>query len=504
MLENIKLFIHPRVMTMLFLGFSAGVPILLIFSTLGLWLNEAGVAKSSITFFSWAALGYSFKFVWAPLVDRLPLPILTKLLGRRRSWMLISQLAIMAAIWLMSSVDPQTNVDSLTVMAIGAVLLGFSSATQDIVIDAYRIESADKDMQSILSATYIAGYRIGMLTAGAGGLFLASYFGSTKELYSFSAWSNTYLVMIVVMMVGVITTFLIQEPVLSKHNKEYSTKDYMRFFALFLAIVAAFITIFVVSADVAKAFKSGLTEVFSNKHLSGFIVGILRMILAIIGAIIAAKILMALNIVNKSMVNNTYIDPVKDFFGRYGLSVAVLLLAVVGLYRISDIVLGVVANIFYQDMGFTKIEIATVSKTFGLFMTLAGGFLGGILAVRVGVFKVLFLGALLSALTNLLFIVLANVGHDITWLYVTITMDNLSAGIATTAFIAFLSSLTNIKFTAVQYAIFSSLMTLLPKIFGGYSGTIVEVFGYSEFFIITTLIGLPILYLVYKVKPYID
>ena len=155
--NSIKLFIHPRVMTMLFLGFSAGVPILLIFSTLGLWLNEAGVVKSTITFFSWAALGYSFKFVWAPLVDRLPLPVITKALGRRRAWMLVSQLAIMGAILLMSSVDPKASVESLTIMAYGAVLLGFSSATQDIVIDAYRIESADMDLQSMLSATYIAG-----------------------------------------------------------------------------------------------------------------------------------------------------------------------------------------------------------------------------------------------------------------------------------------------------------------------------------------------------------
>jgi PAT family beta-lactamase induction signal transducer AmpG len=489
---------------MLFLGFSAGVPILLIFSTLGLWLNEAGIAKSSITYFSWAALGYSFKFVWAPLVDCLPLPILTKLLGRRRSWMLVSQLAIMAAIWLMSSVDPQAGVDGLEVMAIGAVLLGFSSATQDIVIDAYRIESADKNMQSMLSATYIAGYRIGMLVAGAGGLFLANYFGSTKELYSFSAWSNTYLIMIMVMMVGVLTTLLIKEPALNRNNKEYSTKDYVRFFVLFLMIVVAFIATFIYSADVVKSVKSSLTEMFSNEYLSGFVVGTLRMMLAIAGATVAAKVLIALNIVNSSMVNATYVEPVKDFFNRYGLNVSLLLLAVIGLYRVSDIVLGVMANIFYQDMGFSKIEIATVAKTFGLFMTITGGFLGGLMAIRFGVFRVLFLGAVLSAVTNLLFIVLANVGHDITWLYITITMDNLSAGLAGAAFIAFLSSLTNVKFTAVQYAIFSSLMTLLPKIFGGYSGTLVEMFGYIEFFIITTLIGLPILWLVYKVKLYVD
>ncbi len=489
---------------MLFLGFSAGIPILLIFSTLGLWLNEAGVAKSTITYFSWAALGYSFKFVWAPLVDRLPLPVITKTLGRRRAWMLVSQLAIMGAILLMSSVDPKASVDSLTIMAYGAVLLGFSSATQDIVIDAYRIESADKDMQSMLSATYIAGYRIGMLVAGAGGLFIASYLGSTKALYSYDAWSGTYMVMAAVMLIGVTTTLIINEPDTKRQESEYSTTDYARFFLLFLSIVAAFILTFNTTADWVSATKKTLTEFFDNKHLAGFIVGTVRMMTALLGAYIAARVLIVLNIVNRSMVNNTYVDPVKDFFSRYGMSVAVLLLAVIGLYRVSDIVLGVVANIFYQDMGFTKVEIATISKTFGLFMTIAGGFLGGLMAIRIGVFKVLFLGAALSAITNLLFIVLANVGHDITWLYVTIAMDNLSAGLAGAAFIAFLSSLTNIKFTAVQYAVFSSLMTLLPKIFGGYSGTLVEQFGYSEFFIITTLIGIPVLWLVYKVKPYID
>jgi PAT family beta-lactamase induction signal transducer AmpG len=302
----------------------------------------------------------------------------------------------------------------------------------------------------------------------------------------------------------VATTLIISEPDTKRQEAEYGTIDYARFFLLFLSIVVAFILTFNATVGLVKDAKEVLIEVFANKHLAGFIVGTARMMIAFLGAYIVARVLIVFNIVNRSMVNNTYVDPVKDFFNRYGMSVAILLLAVIGLYRVSDIVLGVMANIFYQDMGFTKVEIATISKTFGLFMTLAGGFLGGILAIRIGVFKVLFLGALLSALTNLLFIVLANVGHDITWLYVTITMDNLSAGIATTAFIAFLSSLTNIQFTAVQYAIFSSLMTLLPKIFGGYSGTLVEQFGYSEFFVITTLIGIPVLWLVYKVKPYID
>ncbi len=367
---------------MLFLGFSAGIPILLIFSTLGLWLNEAGVEKSTITFFSWAALGYSFKFVWAPLVDQLPLPILTKWLGRRRAWMLVSQLSIIGAILLMSSVDPKTGVDSLEVLAYGALLLGFSSATQDIVIDAYRIESADKDMQSMLSATYIAGYRIGMLVAGAGGLFMAAWLGSTKAMYSYSAWSDTYLIMSAVMLIGVVTTLIINEPDLKKQNTKHTTTDYFRFFLLFLVIVTTFVATFVLTSGISNELKSTLTEAFSNQHLSGFLLGSSRLLLALLFAYVAARALIAFNIVNQTMVNDTYINPIKDFFNRYGLSVAILLLAVIGLYRISDIVLGVVANIFYQDMGFSKIEIASISKTFGLFMTIAGGFLGGVMAIR--------------------------------------------------------------------------------------------------------------------------
>jgi len=502
-IKDLKLFIHPKVVTMLFLGFSAGIPILLIFSTLGLWLNEAGIAKSAITYFSWAALGYSFKFVWAPLVDRLPIPALTHMLGRRRAWMLLSQVSIMGAIVLMSSVDPQDGIASLEVLAYGAVLLGFASATQDIVIDAFRIESAEADKQSLLSATYIAGYRIGMLVAGAGGLFIASELGSTKEHYSYAAWSSTYVFMAFVMLIGVATTLLVSEPDTNKSETEYSTSDYARFFLLFLTVVAGFIFSFLLTTDFVKAAQAFVNEILNNTYLSGFLIGIVRFAFALFVAYLIARILISLRLVNQTMVNNTYVDPVKDFFNRYGKEAALLLLAVIGLYRTSDIVLGVVANIFYQDIGFTKIEIATIAKTFGLFMTIAGGFLGGFMAIKTGVFRVLFLGALLSSLTNLLFIVLANIGNDITWLYVTIAMDNLSAGLAGAAFVAFLSSLTNIQFTAVQYAIFSSLMTLLPKIFGGYSGTVVEQFGYENFFILTTIIGLPVLWLVWQCKSYV-
>jgi len=494
--ETLKEFTNPRVLTMLFLGFSAGVPILLIFSSLSLWLREAGVERSAVTFFSWAALGYSFKFVWAPLIDKLPLPLLTKLLGRRRSWMLVAQLFIISAIFWMAQTDPTID-GNLTVMALAAILLGFSSATQDVVIDAYRIESADSDLQALMSSTYIAGYRIGMLVAGAGALFLASYFGSDKGAYNYHAWQMSYMIMAGVMLVGIATTLIIPEPKTQRADESlYSGSDYFRFLLLFAFAVASFIAVFYFSTDFAKSLKATLTDAFSNKHLAGFLVQILRLFSALLAAGIVAKLLVSFGIVNKTMVVDTYVAPVKDFFSRYGYSLAWLLLALIGLYRISDIVLGVISNVFYQDLGFTKIEIASVVKTFGLFMTIAGGFLGGLLAVRFGVLKILFLGALLSAATNLLFMALAGMGHNLPMLYLVISADNLSAGLASAAFIAFLSSLTNISFTAVQYAIFSSLMTLLPKILGGYSGSMVDELGYSNFFIITALMGIPVLILI--------
>ena len=230
---------RPQIITLLFLGFSAGIPILLIFSSLSLWLREAGVDRSAVTYFSWAALGYSFKFVWAPIIDKLPLPVLTRWLGRRRAWLLVAQLAIIIAIVWMATTDLTRSDSALTIMAMAAVMLGFSSATQDIVIDAYRIEIADVDLQAMMSATYIAGYRIGMIVAGAGALFLAEAFGSSKEAYSQQAWMLAYFCMAGVMLVGVATTLLIREPDISTSKNQYihETLDYLRFLLLFSFLV---------------------------------------------------------------------------------------------------------------------------------------------------------------------------------------------------------------------------------------------------------------------------
>ena len=492
-----RLFFHRRVVTMLFLGFSAGIPLLLIFSSLSLWLREAGAERAAVTYFSWAALGYSFKFVWAPLVDQLAVPGLTARFGRRRAWMLVAQVAIIIAILSMAMINPASSQSSLTLMALAAVMLGFSSATQDIVIDAYRIESAEPALQAMMSATYIAGYRIGMLVAGAGSLFLADWFGSTIQVYNYQAWQWTYSAMALAMLVGVTTTLVIREPeVPQAANGLISNHDTLRFLLLFVIAIGGFVGVFFVSGNVAVGAREMLAPVLGNPFLAAFLTEGLRLCLALFSAWLLAMLLVRSGIVDYSMVERTYLMPARDFFERYGWSLAWILLALIGMYRIADIVLGVISNVFYQDLGFSKSEIASVVKTFGLLMTIVGGFVGGLLAMRFGVIRILLLGALLAAATNLLFMLLAGIGYNMFWLYLVISADNLSAGIASAAFVAFLSSLTNVSFTAMQYAIFSSLMTLIPKLLGGYSGSMVDAMGYPMFFLLTAILGLPVLVLI--------
>ncbi len=689
-------FLDRRAIIMLFLGFSAGIPILLIFSSLSLWLGEAGIDKSAVTFFSWAALGYSFKFVWAPLIDELPVPFLTRTLGRRRAWLLIAQLLIIVAISLMAFSDPALGQSYLIQMAAGAVLLGFASATQDIVIDAYRIELAETQMQTVLASTYNAGYRIGMIVAGAGALFLAAYLGTAKGNYIYEAWKYTYLTMAAVMLIGVMTTFIIAEPKVERHYKDYARSDYYRLVLVFLLSVVGFVLSYIYSNHLVQAMieAGNITDTFLK-----FLMESLRFIGSAAVALFIGALLVKAKVVNQEMAHETWINPIQDFFQRYGLKLALVLLLLIGFYRISDIIAGVISNVFYQDLNFSKEQIAEAVKVYGVIFTLIGGFLGGLLAQRFNIMKVMFVGAILASSTNLIFIglvksgatlqpVQVNIGsqhyqaqadevgywqlkvpasqlmqadqiqvqtayteqkdktlitlpylkaetgksaltlqllpvtsdnviyadearnsvvvrgqvfglnttspekvqlmldgqkfdasvdesgifssaiegqkllqsasRQITaqvvndqeqtvmsssapyqvsqqakgstldvdlqalpliaadqgdieikgkvikpyssfWLYFAIIVDNLASGLAGAAFIAFLSSLTSVSFTAVQYAIFSSLMTLTPKILGGYSGTIVSNIGYPNFFLLTTLIGIPILILVFWV-----
>jgi len=500
---SLSLFFKKEVISMLFLGFSAGIPLLLIFSSLSLWLGEAGVEKSTVTYFSWAALAYSFKFLWAPLVDQLPLPFLTRKLGRRRSWLVFSQgLVIIAILW-MANIDPSQSESHLSYMAMAVVMLGFSSATQDTVIDAYRIEVAEVNLQSLMASTYIAGYRIGMITAGAGALILAEILGSSKQSYLYEAWQWTYFIMAAVMLIGVATSLYISEP---KSNtifkREYSNMQYLRFLLLFVIGVLVFILSYRYLSDSAEFFKQTLTNQLGNKTLATSLVEMLRLIISLLLAAFSLKLVALSPIYEQQLVDRSFIQPVSDFFNRYGLKSAILILVLVGFYRISDIVLGVISYVFYQDMGFSKIEIAAASKTFGLIMTIIGGFLGGILSASFGVMRILWLGAVLVIVTNLLYVLLAQSGHDLTMLYLVISADNLSGGLASTAFIAYLASLTNVKFTAVQYAIFSSLMTLIPKAIGGYSGSMVANMGYENFFYLASAMGVPVLVILYFIHLY--
>lgn len=501
-------YLDCRALIMLFLGFSAGIPILLIFSSLSLWLREAGVDRSVVTMFSWAALGYSFKFIWAPLIDAVPLPVLTAKMGRRRAWMLMSQIGVVLAIVLMASINPAEQ-SLLSMMAMAAVLLGFSSATQDIVIDAYRIESAPLNMQSVLSAMYTAGYRLGMIVAGAGALYLADSFGSTEAVYHYPAWRNTYFIMAAVMGVGILTTLLIKEPLIKEPmlttepisepiNQEIrqmgQTSDYVRLVAVFVLSVVAFIMVFKLSGSLLPKVDS---------PLMGFLLEVVHLVLALGLALVTGYALVQAKLVDKQVAFATWIEPVLDFFRRYG-SQAMLLLALIGLYRISDIVAGVISNVFYQDMGFSKTDIATAVKLVGVVMVIVGGFLGGILAQKMRIMRAMMVGAILACVTNLLFVLLTLHPGELMYMYVAVIFDNLAAGLASAVFIAFLSALTSIRFTAVQYAIFSSLMTLLPKVLGGYSGAIVDNRGYLFFFIFTFAIGIPILGLIYWVDKKMD
>ena len=421
---TLKVYTQPASLRMLALGFSAGLPLLLVLGTLSFWLREAGIDRTTIGYLSWVGLAYAFKWVWAPLVDRLPLPGLTRRLGRRRSWLLLSQLLIAAGLLGMASQNPQL---ALTPMVWSALVVAFGSATQDIALDAYRIESASMQEQAALAATYQTGYRLAMIWAGAGVLWVATLAQGEQLGYAVRAWQVAYSVMAACMVVGIVTVLLSPEPQPRPLPPSRSVQEWL---------------------------------------------------------------------------HSALVAPFADFIARYRWQAA-LVLGLIAVYRISDVVMGIMANPFYVDMGYTKAEVATVTKIYGVVMTLLGAFVGGVLSMRFGVMRILMLGALLSAGSNLLFAWLAGHGHDVTALIAVVSADNLAGGVASAAFIAYLSSLTNVSYSATQYALFSSMMLLLPKFVAGFSGDYVNAFGYAQFFTSTALLGVPVLLLVWlasKVK----
>ncbi|WP_422369244.1 AmpG family muropeptide MFS transporter [Pelagibius sp.] len=434
--EAFEVYLHPRVIGMLFLGFSAGLPFLLLFSTLSFWLREVGVSLSTIGLFSWVGITFSIKVFWAPVVDRLAIPPFTTVLGKRRGWMLIAQIGIAAGLLGIAYTDPSQDLETIVYFAL---LVAFASATQDIAIDAYRIEAVEKSLQGAMAGTYQVGYRFGLIAAGAGALYIAS----------FTSWPLAYTVMAALVGVGMATVLIIREPEVTRDQATL-----LREAALLRKI-----------------------EGDNQKD------GVLHRLLA--------------------WISGAVVSPLVDFFARNG-SFALVILAFVGLYRLSDITLGVMANPFYIDIGFTKEEIANIAKLYGVIATLVGALLGGILVVRIGLLRSLLVGAILVAATNLVFALLAVVGNDTIMLTLAISADNISAGLAGSVFIAYLSSLTNTAYTATQYALFSSLFTLPGKIVAGGSGFVVESVGYVNFFFYASALGIPaillVLYLMYHYR----
>jgi PAT family beta-lactamase induction signal transducer AmpG len=437
------------VLSMLFLGFSAGLPFYLVFSTLSAWLRTAQINRATIGMLAWVGLAYSFKWVWAPIVDRVGLPVLDRWLGRRRSWMLVAQLGIIVCLANLALSDPGESIARMAWLALG---VAFFAATQDIAVDAWRIESASADKQGAMAAAYQVGYRTALLAASAGALILA---GRTD-------FRTSYFTMAALGLIGVFTTFFVREP-------ERPT-----------------------AAMIADREARAIEWLQRNAHLPRWMQST--------GAWFAGAV----------------VGPVVDFFGRFGLGLGLLIFAFISTYRLTDYVMGSMANPFYIDIGYSLEEMGVIAKFFGWPSTLLGAVVGGALVARMGRVQVLLLGSVLVILSNIFYatygsyachapLECARAGLFDFWpsqiasrgpatdigLSFIVGFDNLALGVHGTALIAFMSSLTSAKYTATQYAVLSSLYSLPGKLLMGTSGFFVNALGYGDFFLFTATLSVP-------------
>ena len=404
--ESFLGFFKPKLLIILALGFCSGLPFGMLIDPLSYWLREADISRSTIGLLSWITLMFTFKALWSPFVDRIKLPFLS-LLGQRKSWLVLSQSLVVISIFGMSFSDP-TN--SLMVLVAFALSVSFFAATQDICIDAMRVELVLDHEQGEAASMYQGGWRIAFLVSQVFTFFIASYYD----------WSAAYFSIGILMgMLVLFSIFVIPEP---------------------------------------KRPDSDLPGIESNP-LKSF--------------------------------KNLYLSPLKDLFERYFDNNILLVFLLIIFYRFSDIVLGPMAMPFYVDTGFSKEEVAIVTNAFGIAMTMAGVFVGGLLIYRYNLMAVVFLGALLVMLTNVAFAWLDTIGHNVSALTVTITLDNFSQGVASTALIALLSGLPNRSFTATQYAALFLLATFPATIIKGLSGFFVDSFGHFNFFLYAAALGLP-------------
>ena len=427
---SLAAFTLPRVRSMLLLGFSAGLPFALVLTTLGARLHQSGIDRTTIGYFSWVGLAYSLKFFWSPVVDRLVLPGLGRL-GRRRSWMLLAQCCVAVGLLAMAWYDPARGAPT---MALLAAMVAFAAATQDIAVDAWRIEAAEPEYQGTMAAAYQIGYRLALIVTGAGALSLAAAYG----------WSISYGAMAVLMSVGIATTLAIHEPEPCVDRATLAQE----------ARVIAFL-------ERSAHWPPNL------RHAAAWLIG-------------------------------AVVCPFVDFFTRNGLRAALFAIALVCTFRLNYSTMGVMANPFYLDLGFSLKQIALISKGYGVVMTLTGAVIAGLIVAHYGIARALITGCLLLTAANLFYGYMADIHPGIWWLTAAISLDNIGEGIAGAAFVAYLSSLTNPAYTATQYALFGTLWSLPAKTVAGFSGRIVDAIGYRSFFVYTALIGLPALLLIIR------
>ncbi|MBT4880743.1 MAG: MFS transporter [Alphaproteobacteria bacterium] len=413
MFDWLKSYRDPKLIALGFLGISSGLPLALILGTLTVWMTEEGISKTTIGLFASVGLPYTLKFLWAPFIDKISIPVLSKLLGQRRSWLLVSQGALILSIILLGTTDPVSETFRMAQMAF---LVAICSATQDIVIDGYRIQILKPSQYGAGGAMEVFGYRLGMILAGAGALYLAT----------FLSWPQTYTLMAALISIGMVTTLLLQKDTPPKEDeKAYGT-------------------------------STGAT-------------GIVH------------------------WVEKVFIAPFSSFMVH---DKWVLALLFVILYKIGDAIIGQMAVVFYLDIGFTKIDIANASKIFGIWATIIGGLIGGGLVTKIGTLKSLFIFGLTHLLTNVMFIVMALSGADLTIYYCAVVVENVTGGMTIAASVAYMSSLCNLSYSASQYALLSALAHVPRMIVASSSGWLATQMGWIPFFGFAMLLGIPSLMLI--------
>jgi PAT family beta-lactamase induction signal transducer AmpG len=515
-IETFLAFFERRLIAVLFLGFASGLPLALTAATLQARLTEAGADLTTIGFFALVGVAYSLKFLWSPMIDRSTPPGPFQHLGHRRGWTLLFQLLLIVAISAFGFVNPA--VSPIATAAV-AVVVAFLSASQDIVIDAYRIEVLDDDQQGAGAAMVQYGYRFGMLASGAGALFVADYAyhyfaeanvaavwgaanlaemdkaGSmallSQSLSSLTdavhqSWIITFLAMAVLMMVGVLTTFLVREP--PNRRPPAPAIEGEAGFALRLVAIVSLTAVAIVAF---LAVKKGLSQL-------DWVTWAINAVATLVAAAVPVAIVMSLpkpsvggNRQYQAIhiwLENAVVKPFREVAKRDGWQ---LILLFIVLFKVGDAVLGSMATTFYLNIGFTKPEIAEISKIFGLVATLLGVWVGSLLVTKWGMGKSLLLTGVLQLLSNLMFSWQAYVGHDINWLYLTIAIENFTGGMASAAFVAYISRLCNLQFTATQYALFSSLAVVGRTVIASPMGGIAETIGWVDYFLLSTVMAIP-------------